>query len=58
MKSYNGHHVERVFQLTMYKDKYEEFQATINRSNDMFQKLKSEMDKVGCLVFTGIICWF
>ena len=30
----------------MYKDRYEEFQATITKSNDMFQKLKSEMDKV------------
>ena len=34
------------WQLAMYKDRYEEFQATITKSNDMFQKLKSEMDKV------------
>ncbi|XP_070189864.1 alpha-taxilin-like isoform X2 [Littorina saxatilis] len=34
-------------QLAMYKDRYEEFQGTINKSNDMFQKLKSEMDKMG-----------
>ncbi|XP_076445126.1 beta-taxilin-like isoform X2 [Babylonia areolata] len=34
-------------QLNMYKDRYEEFQGTINKSNDMFQKLKSEMDKMG-----------
>ncbi|KAK6170433.1 hypothetical protein SNE40_018831 [Patella caerulea] len=34
-------------QLTMYKDRYEEFQTTINKSNEMFQKFKSEMDKMG-----------
>ncbi|KAL8577325.1 hypothetical protein ACOMHN_048379 [Nucella lapillus] len=34
-------------QLSMYKERYEEFQGTINKSNDMFQKLKSEMDKMG-----------
>ena len=31
----------------MYKERYEEFQSTINRSNDMFQKFKTEMEKVG-----------
>lgn len=36
-------------QLAMYKDRYEEFQSTINRSNDMFQKFKTEMEKV-CLI--------
>lgn len=30
----------------MYKERYEEFQSTINKSNDMFQKFKTEMDKV------------
>ncbi|XP_067674302.1 alpha-taxilin-like isoform X4 [Haliotis asinina] len=34
-------------QLTMYKERYEEFQSTINRSNEMFQKFKTEMDKMG-----------
>lgn len=33
-------------QLAMYKDRYEEFQSTINRSNDMFQKFKTEMEKM------------
>ena len=30
----------------MYKERYEEFQSTISKSNDMFQKFKTEMDKV------------
>ncbi|XP_061176596.1 alpha-taxilin-like isoform X1 [Saccostrea echinata] len=33
-------------QLAMYKERYEEFQSTINRSNDMFQKFKTEMEKM------------
>ncbi|XP_022292525.2 uncharacterized protein LOC111103499 isoform X2 [Crassostrea virginica] len=33
-------------QLSMYKERYEEFQSTINRSNDMFQKFKTEMEKM------------
>ena len=33
-------------QLNMYKERYEEFQSTINKSNDMFQKFKTEMDKM------------
>lgn len=33
-------------QLAMYKERYEEFQTTINKSNEMFQKFKTEMDKM------------
>ncbi|XP_021359421.1 alpha-taxilin-like isoform X3 [Mizuhopecten yessoensis] len=33
-------------QLAMYKERYEEFQSTINKSNEMFQKFKTEMDKM------------
>ncbi|KAJ8314882.1 hypothetical protein KUTeg_007032 [Tegillarca granosa] len=33
-------------QLGMYKESYEEFQSTINKSNDMFQKFKTDMDKM------------
>ncbi|KAK3098845.1 hypothetical protein FSP39_023637 [Pinctada imbricata] len=33
-------------QLGMYKERYEEFQSTISKSNDMFQKFKTEMDKM------------
>ena len=34
------------FQLQMYKDRYEEFQSTISKSEEMFQKFKTEMEKV------------
>ena len=34
------------FQLSMYKERYEEFQSTIKKSEEMFQKFKTEMDKV------------
>lgn len=49
LQASEGHKKNSVLeaQLMMYKDRYEEFQATINKSNDMFQKLKSEMDKMG-----------
>jgi len=30
----------------MYKEKYDEFQSTIKKSEEMFTKFKVEMDKV------------
>ena len=33
-------------QLQMYKERYEEFQSTISKSEEMFQKFKTEMEKV------------
>eukprot|EP00106_Octopus_bimaculoides_P004261 XP_014771703.1 PREDICTED: girdin-like isoform X2 [Octopus bimaculoides] len=33
-------------QVKTYKDRYSEFQSTITKSNDMFSKLKGEMDKM------------
>ncbi|GAB1597583.1 girdin-like [Argonauta hians] len=33
-------------QVQTYKDRYSEFQSTITKSNDMFSKLKGEMDKM------------
>ncbi|KAL3881569.1 hypothetical protein ACJMK2_027992 [Sinanodonta woodiana] len=33
-------------ELAMYKERYEEFQSTITRSEEMFQKFKTEMDKM------------
>ena len=35
-----------IFQLQMYKERYEEFQSTISKSEEMFQKFKTEMEKV------------
>ncbi|KAL8571656.1 hypothetical protein ACOMHN_046340 [Nucella lapillus] len=40
-------HLDIDAQLSKYKERYEEFQGTINNSNDLFKKLKSEMDKMG-----------
>jgi len=36
-----------VLQLQMYKERYDEFQTTIKKSEEMFGKFKTEMDKVG-----------
>ena len=30
----------------MYQEKYDEFQQTLTKSNDVFQNFKNEMDKV------------
>ena len=32
----------------MYQEKYDEFQQTLTKSNDVFQNFKTEMDKVFC----------
>ena len=34
-------------QLSLYSDKFEEFQKTLTKSNQMFSTFKKEMDKVG-----------
>ena len=46
-----------VFQLTMYAERFEEFQKTLNKSNEVFSTFKKEMDKV-CKVnlFFLLIC--
>ena len=31
----------------MYTEKFDEFQKTLNKSNDVFKTFKKEMDKVG-----------
>ena len=33
-------------QVALYTDKYEEFQQTLSKSNEVFQSFKSEMEKV------------
>ena len=32
--------------MSLYTDKYEEFQSTLTKSNDVFHSFKTEMDKV------------
>ena len=34
----------------MYADKFDEFETTLSKSNEMFTTFKSEMDKVSCLL--------
>lgn len=33
-------------QLNVYTEKYEEFQSTLNKSNEVFSSFRSEMDKM------------
>jgi predicted nucleic acid-binding Zn-ribbon protein len=33
-------------QLSMYTEKYEEFQSTLKKSNQVFESFKTEMDKM------------
>lgn len=35
-----------LFQLTMYAERFDEFQKTLNKSNEVFSTFKKEMDKV------------
>jgi hypothetical protein len=35
-----------LLQVALYTEKYEEFQGTLQKSNDVFQSFKVEMDKV------------
>ena len=43
-----------LFQLTMYAERFEEFQKTLNKSNEVFSTFKKEMDKV-CEPFLYIL---
>ena len=38
-------------QVALYTDKYEEFQQTLSKSNEVFQSFKSEMEKVSVFLF-------
>ena len=38
-------------QLALYSEKFEEFQSTLTKSNDVFNTFKKEMDKV-------VLIWF
>lgn len=35
-----------VFQLSLYTEKFEEFQTTLSKSNEVFTTFKQEMEKV------------
>lgn len=37
-------------QLSLYTEKFEEFQTTLSKSNEVFTTFKQEMEKVRCLV--------
>ena len=41
-------------QLAMYSDKFEEFQQTLTRSNQVFSTFKKDTDRVGVVV--GVAC--
>ena len=43
------------FQLSMYTEKFEEFQKTLSKSNELFATFKKEMDKVS--VFPCVCHW-
>ena len=34
------------FQVTLYSEKFDEFQNSLNKSNEMFNTFRKEMDKV------------
>lgn len=36
-------------QLSLYTEKFEEFQTTLSKSNEVFTTFKQEMEKVSCL---------
>lgn len=38
-----------VVQLSLYTEKFEEFQTTLSKSNEVFTTFKQEMEKVKCL---------
>lgn len=38
-----------VLQLSLYTEKFEEFQTTLSKSNEVFTTFKQEMEKVGRL---------
>ena len=40
-------------QVRLYTEKYEEFQQTLSKSNEVFSSFKVEMDKVGAMDTVG-----
>lgn len=42
-------------QLTLYMDKFEEFQTTLAKSNEVFTSFRQEMEKVCCFL---LMCFF
>lgn len=42
-------------QLTLYMDKFEEFQTTLAKSNEVFTSFRQEMEKVSCVLRTHFI---
>lgn len=40
-------------QLTLYMDKFEEFQTTLAKSNELFTSFREEMEKVPCVLLTA-----
>ena len=45
-----------ILQLTMYAERFDEFQKTLNKSNEVFSTFKKEMDKVCESVFCCCCC--
>lgn len=46
-----------LFQLSLYTEKFEEFQNTLSKSNEVFTTFKQEMEKVNdCLVVISGCC--
>ena len=41
---------DRFLQLSMYTEKFEEFQKTLTKSNEVFGTFKKEMDKVKSMI--------
>ena len=59
-----GHNVSLaiVFQLSLYMDKFEEFQSTLAKSNEVFTTFRQEMEKVGdkrapSVRYPLCLCW-
>lgn len=42
-------------QLTLYMDKFEEFQTTLAKSNEVFTSFRQEMEKVCCFLLTHFL---
>lgn len=41
-------------QLSLYTEKFEEFQTTLSKSNEVFTTFKQEMEKVGAYVWESL----
>lgn len=44
-----------LLQVALYTEKYEEFQGTLQKSNDVFQSFKVEMDKVSACIWNNLL---